>query len=113
MSVARSGASRISGRRASITSWPTCWPERSEEPRPHRPPGPRGGHPLMSTDPVEDDILSCCALRFDGWKFREATGFNHVRAIDRFFETGWWPPSEYKRLASFFLLQRGLCTWDL
>lgn len=62
---------------------------------------------------AENDILITCALRFDGWKYQEATGFDHRKAIDDFFETGSWEIQTLERLCVFFLLQRGLCKWDL
>ena len=61
----------------------------------------------------EDDILTCCALRFDGSAFAEDTGFDGGAALDRFFESGEWPGSLEERFALFFLLQRDLCKWAL
>jgi hypothetical protein len=63
---------------------------------------------------VEDDILTACALRFDGWLYQEHTGFDQVPVIDRYLETGQWKElSTLEKLCVFFLLQRGLFKWDL
>ena len=58
---------------------------------------------------IEDDILTSCALRFDGWKFKETTGFDHEQALDHFWRTGEWNISPDEQLATFFMLQQGLC----
>ncbi len=68
---------------------------------------------MTNNDLVEDDILVVCALRFDGWKYQQATNFNQRKAIDQFFETGQWNISRDEQLATFFLLQRGLAKWNL
>lgn len=62
---------------------------------------------------TERGILTRCALRFDGWKYAEQTGFDHRAAFDAFFATGKWSLTDQEKLACFFLLQRGLCKWDL
>lgn len=56
----------------------------------------------------EDDVLIHCALRFDGWKYKEATGFDHFQALDCYWETGEWALQPEEQLCMFFLLQRGL-----
>lgn len=61
----------------------------------------------------EDEILITCALRFDGWKYKELTDFDQVKALDDFFATGEWNISPLEHLTTFFLLQRGLFKWDL
>ncbi len=67
----------------------------------------------MDLDKNENEILICCALRFDGWAYCSATGFDQRKAIDDFFETGRWELTDQEKLAVFFLLQRGLYKWDL
>lgn len=64
-------------------------------------------------DQSEDDILSACALRFDGWQYIEMTDFDHQRALESFFQTGQWPSVALEQLAMFFTLQRGLFKWGL
>jgi hypothetical protein len=61
----------------------------------------------------EREILNTCALRFDGWQYIKDHQFDQRHAIRQFFETGMWQLSEHEQLAVFFLLQRGLCKWDL
>ena len=40
--------------------------------------GQSGGSRIQALD--EDPILIACALRFDGWRYIERMGFDHVRA---------------------------------
>lgn len=61
----------------------------------------------------ERQILNTCALRFDGWRYKGDHQFDQRQAITHFFNTGTWQLSEHEQLAVFFLLQRGLCKWDL
>lgn len=61
----------------------------------------------------EADILTNCALRFDGYKYAEQTGFDHQPLLSTFFKTGEWCGSDAELLATFFILQRRLCKWDL
>jgi hypothetical protein len=60
---------------------------------------------------LEDDILSACALRFDGYKYQKATRYDPASVLGDFFKTGQWPSDPLKQLASFFFLQRFLCKW--
>jgi hypothetical protein len=59
------------------------------------------------------DVLTACALRFDGHAYSTATGFDRNAAIEVYFETGAWPEALADRLALFYLLQRALCKWEL
>jgi hypothetical protein len=61
----------------------------------------------------EDGILIACALRFDGYKYREMAGFDEERPLQRFFETGRWDLSPLEQMTTFFILQRGLYKWGL
>lgn len=60
-----------------------------------------------------DEILIHCALRFDGYKYKEASGFQARPALDRYLETGKWDLSIFEKMAVFFSLQRGLYKWGL
>lgn len=61
----------------------------------------------------EKELLSTCALRFDGWKYKEKSGFDQVAALNSFFATGNWNLTPLEQMTVFFLLQRGLSKWDL
>ncbi|MBW4686578.1 MAG: hypothetical protein KME40_16090 [Komarekiella atlantica HA4396-MV6] len=61
----------------------------------------------------DDDILTACALRFDGWKYQQETKFDVRIAIDSFFASQKWELQPLKKLATFFLLQRSLYKYDL
>ena len=69
----------------------------------------------ISRDPFldEDEILMTCALRFDGYKYKQLTDFDQKGALEDFFATGEWTISPLEQLATFFLLQRGLFKWGL
>lgn len=60
----------------------------------------------MSLD--ENDILTCCALRFDGYKYTEDHDFTSDELVDQYLQTGKWYGTELERLATFFHLQRAL-----
>ena len=70
-------------------------------------------HADMMKPLSERDILTRCALRFDGWQYRDDTKFDLPRALDTFWRTGTWSLLPEEKLAAFFLLQRGLCKYDL
>jgi len=61
----------------------------------------------------ESEILTACALRFNGYKFIERTEFDYEAALERFFVNGEWNLSQAEELAIFFMLQRRLLKWDL
>lgn len=61
----------------------------------------------------EDDILITCALRFDGYKYREMASFDEEGPLQRFFETGRWHLSPLEQMTTFFILQRGIYKWGL
>jgi hypothetical protein len=67
---------------------------------------PSGGEGLR-----EDDVLICCALRFDGYAYAEATGLTFPEATDRLVDDDVWPEGREERLAVFFALQRYLYKW--
>lgn len=54
----------------------------------------------------ESEIISACALRFDGYKYLEETGFDVDEALAYFFLTGGWNIRPIEQLAVFFILQR-------
>src|SRR5687768_9792304 len=60
-----------------------------------------------------NDVLTACALRFDGHAYASATGFDKNAAMQRYFDTGEWPEAVEERLALFYLLQRALHKWEL
>jgi hypothetical protein len=59
----------------------------------------------------EHEILNACALRFDGYKYREATGWDFQTALKKAIETSQLPGSNEEKLALFFMLQRWLMKW--
>lgn len=62
----------------------------------------------------ESDILTACALRFDGWKYCEDVGWaeeDRLRVTDRLVESLEIPTDPMRRLALFFMLQRYLFKW--
>ena len=61
----------------------------------------------------EEEILTACALRFDGYKYCDEMGFDYNKALDDYFENGTWGIKPIEQLATFFMLQRGLCKWNL
>ncbi|HEX8281901.1 MAG TPA: hypothetical protein VF588_00880 [Pyrinomonadaceae bacterium] len=61
----------------------------------------------------EEEILTACALRFDGYKYCEGTGFDYNSALNTYFEGGGWNIAPLEQLATFFMLQRGLFKWNL
>lgn len=57
----------------------------------------------------ESTFIGACALRFDGYRYGEETGFGMGRAnaaLEHFYETGEWDAGEMERLTTFFLMQR-------
>jgi hypothetical protein len=61
----------------------------------------------------ENAILTCCALRFDGYQYAQDHGFKPDEIVEQFLQTGEWDGSEPKLLAAFFFLQRALFKWSL
>jgi hypothetical protein len=61
----------------------------------------------------DDNILTACALRFDGYKYQRQTGFDPKQATATFFSTQRWELEPLEKLATFFLLQRSLYKYDL
>ncbi|BAY14154.1 hypothetical protein [Calothrix sp. NIES-2098] len=62
---------------------------------------------------MNDDTLNTCALRFDGYKYLQRTGFDPSKAIDNYFSSQKWDLQPLEKLTAFFLLQRALNKWDL
>jgi len=60
-----------------------------------------------------DEVLTLCALRFDGYRYLEDTGFDAEAAIDAYMETEMWDRCDEEKLCVFFILQRCLCKWSL
>ncbi len=54
----------------------------------------------------EHDILTHCALRFDGYAYLEQSGFDHQQALEDFFQTGEWNLSPLEAMTTLFTLQR-------
>lgn len=61
----------------------------------------------------ENAILSCCALRFDGYKYAEKHDFKPDELVDKYLQTGKWLGTELELLTTFFHLQRALFKWSL
>lgn len=61
----------------------------------------------------DHDILTACALRFNGWDYKDKTGWDHAPALDLMVQRSLAPTDPNEILTLFFLLQRGLCKWDL
>jgi hypothetical protein len=59
------------------------------------------------------EILTACALRFDGYQYEKDSGFDGGPAIQTFRDSRKWDLSDSEKLTCFFLLQRSLCKWDL
>ena len=59
----------------------------------------------------EREIPDAWALRFDGYKYVEETGFDHLRAFERLDAEDVYPDRPEEQLALFFLLQRFLGKW--
>src|SRR3954447_14326883 len=74
-------------------------------------PGAPDPTPFEGESLEESEILTCCALRFDGWAYSEATGLDFPEATKRVVQDGAWPESREERLAVFFALQRHLFKW--
>jgi hypothetical protein len=63
-------------------------------------------------DPGDGDILTACALRFDGYAYHTQSGFDHLAAFDALEQGGVLARFELtQHLDFFFLLKRYLCKW--
>ena len=62
---------------------------------------------------VGDEVLTSCALRFDGHKYIKETGFDVEAGIDAYMETEAWDRPDEEKLTIFYILQRCLCKWSL
>ena len=62
---------------------------------------------------AESECLMVCALRFDGHKYMEATGYTLWPDQDAAIEEGCLPEHVEERMAQFFALQRALSKWGL
>ena len=67
----------------------------------------------MTTKPefTEHDILTACALRFDGYKYAEENGAVLSYYCQRLDEIGIDGLTDLERMAAFFAHQRYLCKW--
>jgi len=54
----------------------------------------------------ESEVIGACALRMDGYKFIEETGFDIDEALEHFFRTGSWNATTNEQMAVFFIIQR-------
>lgn len=61
----------------------------------------------------DDDILSACALRFDGYKYQQQTEFDAKKVLANYFLNQQWELQPLELLATFFFLQRSLYKYDL
>ncbi len=61
----------------------------------------------------EKKVLTCCALRFNGWQYVDDFLFDYREALDHYLASGDWDLTPPEQLATFFLLQRALSKWDL
>ena len=59
----------------------------------------------------EQDILTAGALRFDGYRYEEAVGFDHNAAAESFYRRGTLLDDPVERMCMLFMLQRYLCKW--
>jgi len=61
----------------------------------------------------EDEILTRCALRFDGRRYLRETGYDPAPLLDAYIATGDWPEDAEPEhlLAAFYALQRRLNAW--
>lgn len=62
-------------------------------------------------DLTEEKILTCFALRFNGYQYLEENSFDPQKALDDFINMGEWTISPLEQLACFFFLQRYLSKW--
>jgi hypothetical protein len=60
-----------------------------------------------------NDIMNACALRFDGYKYQQQTGFDPKKATAQYLTTRKWDLQPLEKLATFFFLQRALNKFDL
>ena len=59
------------------------------------------------------EILTDCALRFDGYLYLDETDFDTNQAIQDLASDVKSTRNELQTLAVFFILQRSLCKWSL
>lgn len=64
-----------------------------------------------SIESYEHDILTHSALRFAGYEYQRATGWDVSSEIRRYELTGEIPEGDFRRLTMFFMLQRYLFKW--
>lgn len=69
--------------------------------------------PIYLDEPrsIESEILTAGALRFDGYKYAEQSGFDLDQASEEYFRSGKLPESELEQMTMCFLLQRFLMKW--
>lgn len=67
----------------------------------------------MAPEPAyqEQDVLTACALRFDGYKYLEQVLEDDRSVIDAHVDQGTIPEDPFLRMTMFFLLQRYLMKW--
>lgn len=68
---------------------------------------------IMPSKLNEENILICCALRFDGYQYNNDHDVNVEALIHEFFKTGQWQGTDAECLSAFFHLQRSLFKWGL
>lgn len=63
-------------------------------------------------DQVENRILTCAALRFDGYRYIDETGFDAGAAVERYLSVGELPASPLDQICILFVMQRRLMKWS-
>ncbi len=63
-------------------------------------------------DGIEGRILTCAALRFDGYQYMDRTGLDGAALLETYLQTGNLPASPLDQMCVFFLLQRRLMKWQ-
>jgi hypothetical protein len=61
---------------------------------------------------IESRILTCAALRFDGYGYMDRSGFTCQPALEHYLQTDELPASPLDQLCLCFQLQRRLMKWD-
>lgn len=66
----------------------------------------------------EDEILTTCALRFDGYEYQEYreeldNEIDLEECLENFLGTNAWNLEDNEKLTIFFILQRSLFKWGL
>jgi len=60
----------------------------------------------IKTDEGQKEVLYTCALRFDGYKYREEHDLNVIHVLNEYLRTHQWNISLHEKMACFYLIQR-------